>query len=49
LQSQLCAENIKWIENTLIRDNKFRLPGKKVLLKDNDIEVVLVDVTERPI
>jgi hypothetical protein len=40
---------IVWVEDTLIKSNKFSLPGKKVLLEDNDIEVVLVDVTESPI
>lgn len=40
---------IKWVENILIKDGTFSLPGKKVLLEDNSIEVVLVDVTECPI
>jgi predicted HTH transcriptional regulator len=42
-------DTIVWVENTLVRDDKFKLPGKKVLLEDEDIEVVLVDVTECPI
>ncbi len=34
--------SIKWIENTLIKDGTFSLPGKKELLKsDTDYEVVL--------
>lgn len=41
---------IKWVEDTLIQTKEFKLPGKKALLKsDNEIEVVLVDVTESPI
>jgi Helix-turn-helix of DDE superfamily endonuclease len=42
-----CYKTCKWVENTLVRDAKFRLPGKKVLL-NNDIplEVILVDATE---
>jgi len=45
-----CYKNCKWIEDTLIKDKKFALPGKKVLLKsDTLIEVVLIDATETPI
>jgi len=40
---------IVWVEDTLINSGKFKLPGKKVLCEDNDIEIVLVDVTESPI
>ena len=40
---------IKWVEDTLIKSGKFALPGKKALLEDNEIEIVLVDVTESPI
>lgn len=40
---------IKWVEDTLIKDGRFSLPGKKALLEDNSIEVVLVDVTECPV
>ena len=40
---------IKWVEDTLINSGKFKLPGKKVLLEDNEIEIVLVDVPESPI
>lgn len=45
-----CYKNCKWIEDTLIKDKKFALPGKKVLLKsDTSIEIVLIDATETPI
>ena len=40
---------IKWVEDTLIKSGKFALPGKKALLEDAEIEIVLVDVTESPI
>jgi predicted DNA-binding protein YlxM (UPF0122 family) len=42
-------DTIEWVENTLVKDEKFKLPGKKVLLEDAEIEVILVDVTECPI
>ena len=40
---------IVWVENTLVKSGRFSLPGKKALLEDNEIEIVLVDVTESPI
>ena len=41
---------IKWVEDTLIKDGSFSLPGKKALLKsDVDYEVILIDVVESPI
>lgn len=42
-------DTIVWVENVLVNSGKFSLPGKKVLLKDAEIEIVLVDVTESPI
>jgi len=45
-----CYKTCKWIENTLIKDEKFRLPGKKVLLKNSmPLEVILIDATETSI
>ena len=42
--------NIKWIEDTLIKDGRFSLPGKKELLKSDAVyEVILIDATETPI
>ena len=42
--------SIKWIENVLIKDGTFSLPGKKELLKsDAEYESVLIDATETPI
>jgi hypothetical protein len=40
---------IVWMEDELHKSGKFRLPGKKALLEDNDIKVVLIDVTETPV
>jgi hypothetical protein len=43
-------ENIKWVEDTLIKDKNFHLPGRKALLKsDMEFEVILVDAAESPI
>ena len=43
------CNTIRWVEGILIKDGSFSLPGKKVLLEDDKIEVVLVDVTECPV
>ncbi len=40
---------IVWTEERLVKSGQFRLPGKKALRADSDIEVVLVDVTESPV
>jgi hypothetical protein len=41
---------IRWVEDTLIKDGTFALPGRKALLQsDMEYEVILVDVTESPI
>jgi hypothetical protein len=42
-------DTIVWVENTLVKSGTFSLPGRKALLEDNEIEVVLVDVTESPV
>src|SRR3990167_7729713 len=45
-----CYKTCKWVENTLIKDPKLRLPGKKVLLKtDIPLEMILIDAAETPI
>jgi len=45
-----CYRNIRWVEDTLIKDGQFSLPGRKPLLKsDVEYEVVLIDVMESPI
>ena len=40
---------IVWVEDTLVNSGKFSLPGKKALLEDDEIEIILVDVTESPV
>jgi hypothetical protein len=41
--------SVRWVENTLMKDGRFHLPGKKALVKsDVQYEVVLVDATETP-
>lgn len=45
-----CYRNIRWVEDSLIKDGTFSLPGRKELLKSGtEYEVVLVDATESPI
>lgn len=39
---------VRWIEETLIKDPVFALPGRKALLK-REYEVVLIDASETPI
>lgn len=44
-----CYDIIRWVEDTLIKNKQFHLPGKKALLAANtSFEVVLVDATETP-
>jgi len=44
------CESIKEIENILIKDSRFHLPGKKVLREGGAaIKIVLVDATECPL
>ena len=48
-KSTIC-ESIQWVENTLIKDGTFGLPGKKVLKKAPSVnEFIVIDVTESPI
>lgn len=40
----------KWVEDTLIKDKRFALPGRKALSKsDVEFEIILVDASESPI
>jgi len=40
----------KWVEDTLIKDKRFALPGRKALLEsDAEYEVILIDASESPI
>jgi hypothetical protein len=50
ISESACYRNIRWVEDTLIKDKRFSLPGRKALLKsDSDYELVLIDATETPI
>jgi len=50
ISESTCYRNIRWVEDTLIKDGLFSLPGRKALLKsDVEYEVVLIDATETPI
>ena len=41
---------IRWLEDTLIKNGTFSLPGRKALIKsDVEYEVILVDAAETPI
>jgi hypothetical protein len=41
---------IEWVEDTLMNDGTYRLPGKKVLIDNEHApRVVAIDVTEHPI
>ncbi len=43
-------QTIKWVENVLIKEGTFSLPGKKAMLaEDVDYEIVLIDATETPV
>ena len=49
ISESACYRNIRWIEDTLIKDGQFSLPGRKALLKsDIEYDVVLIDATETP-
>jgi len=41
---------VVWVENTLLAEGTFRLPGKKALLpKEAEYEIILIDATESAI
>jgi len=40
---------VEWVEDTLVKCGKFSLPGKKALLEDRTLELVLLDVMESPV
>lgn len=44
-KSTIC-EAIAWAEETLIRSRKFRLPSKRELWRNTELEIVLLDATE---
>jgi hypothetical protein len=41
---------IEWVENTLIQDGTYHLPGKNILTDEEHApRVIAIDVTEHPI
>jgi len=42
-------KTIRWVEDTLIKEGTFSLPGKKDLINHNPEDVLLIDATESPI
>ena len=40
---------IVWVENTLVKSGKFTVKGKRELLTNPNIEIVVLDATESPI
>jgi len=41
---------VKWVENALVKDGTFALPGKKELLNEEcEYEVIQIDATESPV
>ena len=48
-ESRICR-GIRWVEDTLIKNETISLPGRKGLLKnDVEYEVIIVDATETQI
>jgi hypothetical protein len=43
------SDTVTWVEDTLIQDGTFHLPGKKALLSGTKSRTFVVDVTESPI
>lgn len=43
-------KTVRWIEDTLIKDPIFSLPGRRALVKsDAEYKVILIDATETPV
>lgn len=49
ISESACFRNCVWIEDILIKSKEFKLPNKKELLNNLNIEVVVVDASESPI
>ena len=42
------SDAVKWVEDTLLQDGTFSLPGKRELANPNtDIEIIIIDATEQ--
>jgi hypothetical protein len=46
---QRFTDSIVWVENTFVKGEKFKLPGRKLCLKTKSAGVILVDAMECPI
>jgi hypothetical protein len=50
LSESTAYKTIKWVEDVLIKNGTFSLPGRKELLKsDLSMEVILIDASESPV
>jgi len=49
VSKSLVQAYVVWVEDVLIKSGEFALPSKRVLTEANDIEVIMVDVTEQEI
>lgn len=50
ISESVAYKTVRWVEDTLIKDPVFALPGRKALLKsDMEYEVLLIDASETPI
>ena len=48
VSKQRFSEAVSWVEKTLIKSEKFSLPSKRELLKENTtVSIAIVDVTEQ--
>jgi len=50
ISESACYRNCCWVEDTLIKDKQFHLPGKKALYDEKASgKTLLIDVTESPV
>ena len=50
ISESTCYRNIRWVEDTLIKDGTFSLPGRNALTNlDGKYDIVLIDATETPV
>ena len=48
VSKQRISEAVSWVEKTLIKSEKFSLPSKRELLKENTtVSIAIIDVTEQ--
>lgn len=49
ISESTCFRNCVWIENILIKSKEFKLPSRKEMIDNHEIEVITVDATESPV